>query len=424
MSWIYVLLGCLLGGVALYTVIPDLFLHRLGIGSWKRQYGPGVALTFDDGPNPAFTPRVLETLKKHQVLATFFVVAESARKYPELIKQIHDEGHQIGVHSLSHRYAWFATPWKTVRDWSESVEILEKITGEKISMMRPPWGTFNLATWYWLKKNKMRAVLWNAEGHDWEVRNTPKDIVERILKRTDEGTIIVLHDSGGELGAPDHSILALDQLCETLVQEKKLPIVPLEFPDWAMKQIVLFRVWEKWEHYYAKKQHVERVDATNIFRLERSIYEGPDILDKNGTLMAKSGDRVAELHLDSIRMQAKGRDMQKTAIKVIRQIQQSMPGLAQYVADDPTYKDIKIFLSLSLLHRGVKGFGFTVQDLPNTLKNKWIAGLQKMVMRVYHPAGKDRNFGRRGDKLMLVWISRETLSSHLITENKSVIISE
>ncbi len=409
MGWGYVLLSCILGGVAVYTVIPDLFLHRLGIGSWKRQYSPGVALTFDDGPDPDFTPRILEILRRHQIKATFFVVSEKSKRHPELIRRIQEEGHQIGVHSFDHRYAWFTSPRRTIKEWTESVHRLELLTGSKITWVRPPWGTFNLMTWWWIKRNKLRAVLWNVEGHDWESRRTPEEITERILKDTDEGTIVVMHDSGGEQGAQENTILALEQLCERIVKERKLPIVPLEFPDWTLKKRWVFRVWEMWEHYYARKHHVERVDATNIFRLEKSRYEGPDLIAEDGRLLATKGDSVAEIHLDNIRLQAKGQDMQKTALKVLRQSRESLPGLVRYIAKDPTYDNIKVFVAQTLLYRGVKGFGFSIQELPDTWKSRGVAWLQKMVMQVYHPAGKERENGRLGNKTRLVWISREKL---------------
>src|SRR5680860_297254 len=409
MSLGYVLLIFVLGGVALYTVIPDLFLHRLGAGSWKRQFGPGVTLTFDDGPDPVFTPRVLEVLKKYQVCATFFMVAEKAKKYPELIQQVKEEGHQIGVHSFNHRYAWFTSPWKTSQEWTESVRILEQLTDRKITWMRPPWGTFNLMTWWWLKRHKMRAVLWSVEGHDWEARRSPEEITKRILKGAKEGTIVVLHDSGGEAGARENSILALERLCEQIVQELMLPLVPLEFPDWKRGQRLVFRAWEKWEHYYARRHRVERIDATNIFRLEKSTYDGPNLYAEDGKLLAQKGDTVAEIHLDNIRLQAKGLDMQKTALKVLHQVHEFLPGLAQYVAEEPTYDNIKVLLAQTLLHRGVKRFGFTVQDSQDTWQSQGIAWLQKMIMRVYHPAGKDRKNERLGNKTMLVWISRENL---------------
>ena len=409
MSLGYMLLSFVLGGVALYTVIPDLFLHRLGIGSWKRQFGPGVTFTFDDGPDPEFTPRILEVLKKYQVSATFFVVAEKAKRYPHLIRQIKAEGHLIGVHSLNHRYAWFTSPWRTSREWTESVRILEQLLDNKITWIRPPWGTFNLMTWWWLKRHKMRAVLWNAEGHDWEARRSPEEITERILKQTNEGTIVVLHDSGGDFGACENTILALERLCEQIVKTLKLPLVPLEFTDWKLGQRLAFRAWEKWEHFYARRHHIERIDAANIFRLEKSRYDGPSLYSEDRKLLAEKGDPVAEIHFDNIRLQAKGQDTQKIALKAMRQIRESLPGLARYVAKDPTYDNIKIFVAQTLFHRGVKGFGFNVQDLPYTRKGRGIAWLQKTIMRIYHPAGKNRKNERLGNKTMLVWISRERL---------------
>jgi peptidoglycan/xylan/chitin deacetylase (PgdA/CDA1 family) len=68
----------LLGGLAGYTLVPDLLVHRLGMGAWTRHYGPGVALTFDDGPDAHITPAVLDVLRRHGVKATFFLVGERA----------------------------------------------------------------------------------------------------------------------------------------------------------------------------------------------------------------------------------------------------------------------------------------------------------------------------------------------------------
>ncbi|WP_407306811.1 polysaccharide deacetylase family protein [Desulfosporosinus sp. SB140] len=418
MVWENVLF-CLILILAVYTVIPDLLLHRLGIGSWKRQYSSGVALTFDDGPDPMVTPRLLQILKQYNIPATFFVVAEKAEKYPELTRLIAEEGHQLGVHSLSHRYAWFTSPWKTWREWTESLCLLERLTDQKIAWMRPPWGTFNLVTWWWLKRHTMRAVLWNVEGHDWEVRRSPEEIAARIIKKINEGSIVVLHDSGGDSGAPENTLLALELLSKRVVQDLKLPFVPLEFPDWSFGQRLIFRVWEKWEHYYAIKHHVERVNATNIFRLEKTVYNGPNLYAEDGKLLAEKGDPVAEIHLDNIRLQAKGRDIQKTALKALRQARASMPDLAQYVINNPGYSNIKVFMGETLLYRAVKGFGFEVQELPETWNSKGIAWLQRMIMRVYHPAGKERGNERLGTKTKLVWISRSKLLSYAAPELNS-----
>ncbi|WP_088188346.1 polysaccharide deacetylase family protein [Desulfosporosinus sp. FKA] len=419
MFWGTLLLGFILIGAAIYTIVPDLFLHRWGIGSWRRQFSPGVTLTFDDGPDPMITPRLLETLKRHKISATFFVIAEKAAQYPELIQQMAEEGHQIGVHSFSHRYAWFTSPRKTVQEWTDSVRVLEQILGQKITWMRPPWGTFNLVTWLWLKRHHMRAVLWNVEGHDWEVRRSPEVIASRIMKKVNEGSIVVMHDSGGESGAPENTLAALDLLAERIPRDLKLPFVPLDFPDWSFGQRLTFRIWEKWEHYYAKTHHVDRVNETNIFRLEKTVYDGPKLYSEDGRLLAQKGDPAAEIHMDNIRLQAKGRDVQKTALKALRQARISMPDLARYIAHNPRYSEVKVFVGETLLYRGVKGFGFTVQDLPDTWKSKGIALLQMMIMRIYHPAGKDRQNERLGNKTKLVWISREKLLSYAAADLKS-----
>ena len=290
-------LTVILAVVSLYMIIPDLLLHRLGIGSWKRQYNPGVSITFDDGPNPEFTPRILDILDKHQVSATFFVVAENALKYPEIVKQIRERGHIIGAHSKYHRYAWFMFPLETWREWEECIEILENLTGDKIEWIRPPWGIFNLVSWWWMKTKNKQAILWNVAGHDWKLRSNEEQIVLRILSKTKEGSIILLHDSGGEAGAPENTVRALDIICHKIVKEQKLPLIQLSFPDWSLKWLVL-SLWGKWEHLFARLYGVDRIDCENVVRLSRIRYKGTHLYDIDGQLLAKTGDWVGEIHLD------------------------------------------------------------------------------------------------------------------------------
>jgi peptidoglycan/xylan/chitin deacetylase (PgdA/CDA1 family) len=76
--------------VCFYFLLPELLLHFLGIGSHKRQFSPGVALTFDDGPDPRYTPRLLEILARQNVKACFFLVGEKAEKYPEIVRKIRE----------------------------------------------------------------------------------------------------------------------------------------------------------------------------------------------------------------------------------------------------------------------------------------------------------------------------------------------
>lgn len=411
MDWGYDIFGLIVLVVAFYTVIPDFFLHRLGLGSWKRQYTDGVALTFDDGPDPVYTGRILEILHRYQVKATFFVVVEKALRYPEMIERIKAEGHHLGVHSFHHRYAWFVPPRRTWKEWDQSIRLLENLTGEEINWIRPPWGTFNLITWLWLRRRKKQAILWNVEGHDWLVKRSAEQITERILAKANEGSIIVLHDSGGDSGAPEHSLKALEILCQRITTEKKLPLRALEFPAWSRLKRIEFFFWEMWEHFFAKLYHIERIDATNILRLAKTRYNGPDLWaeDGSGRLLAKKGDIVAEIHLDSIRLQAKGQDMQKIGVQAMRKAIGSFPVLARYIAESPEYRDIQVFMGLTLLSRGVKGFGFSVTEVPGNWFSYLVGLIQRAVMGVYHPAGKKGMSHKLETQPKLVWISREKL---------------
>jgi peptidoglycan/xylan/chitin deacetylase (PgdA/CDA1 family) len=227
MGWVYWVLFSVFSIMAIYTIIPDLLLHHLGMGSCKRQNSSGVAITFDDGPNPDITPQILNILDRYQITATFFVVGEKAARHPELIKLIMSKGHQIGLHSQRHRYAWFMSPRATWQEWETGLHTLERITGQPVQFVRPPWGTFNLVTWIWIKLHRKKAVLWIAEGHDWQAKRTPKQIIERILNKITAGSIILLHDDGGEDGAPLNTLKALEKLCFRIINEKELTFIRL-----------------------------------------------------------------------------------------------------------------------------------------------------------------------------------------------------
>jgi peptidoglycan/xylan/chitin deacetylase (PgdA/CDA1 family) len=404
-------------GLALYTVIPDLFLHRLGIGSWKRQYGPGVALTFDDGPDPEFTPRVLDILDYYNVSATFFLIGEKAKRYPDLVREILARGHKVGAHSQHHRLSWRMSPLSTWQEWQESIKTLESITGKEIQWIRPPWGTFNLALWFWMKKNKKKAILWNVKGKDWQVKRTPAEITSRILKNIKQGSILLFHDSGGEFGAPENSVQALKSICQRIIEEHKLPITPLEFQPWTLWRRWAFVLWEKWEQLYAKYFSIKWIDATCLFRLAKKRYKGPDIYDKDGTMLAKKGDIVADIHLASIRLQSKEGDIQGIGLRALSLVRNSLPVLAKYIAESPEYRNVEVLVGFTLLNRGAKGLGFEVQEVPSSWAIRRMGFAQKVIMLIYHPMGKSRNNKRLGNKPKLVWISKQKLLDLWLPQN-------
>lgn len=408
MSSIVISLILILFVLLAYTLIPDLFIHRLGIGSWKRHYQPGVALTFDDGPNPLYTPALLDLLDQYKTKATFFLVGERAAQYPELVREIQKRGHQLGVHCQVHQHAWLMSPWKTWKVWNEGISTLEQVTGSPIEYIRPPWGTFNLLTLLWFKRHKRRAVLWTAEGHDWDIRRTPEQIAQRILNKIEEGGIIVLHDSGGDDGAPEHTLQALRILLQKIPEVKKLPLLPLSLPEWSGLHRLTYRLWEKWESYYAHRNRIARINTTSLFRISKIKYKGPDLIGDDGTVLAHEGDIVGELHLDNTRLQIKQTDSQKIGIEALRLARASLPVLADYIAQSLEYQDINVFVGLTLLNRGAKGLGFKVQNVPISPFVRWVGILQKIIMRVYHPQGKTHRMTRLGEP-KIIWISKDAL---------------
>lgn len=415
MSWKITLIIILLI-LFIYTVIPDVFLHRLGIGAWKRQYRPGVALTFDDGPDPLYTPRLLDLLDRYHVKATFFLVGERAALHPKLVQEIAARGHQIGSHCQIHKYAWFISPWKTWKSWTEGISTLERITGKPVQWIRPPWGTFNLFTFFWLKSHKKKAILWNAEGHDWDVQKNPEQIAKHILNAIREGGIIVMHDSGGGAGAPENTLQAVELLLKRIPAERKLPILPLNLPDWTWLRRLVYRLWEKWENFYAHQNKITRINAASLFRISKSKYHGPDLKDEQGVIWAQDGDIIGELHLDNSRLQMMQTDSQKIAIEALRRVRGSLPLLADFIAKNPEYRDIRVLGGVTLLNRGIKGLGFSVQEIPVNFSVRRIGTIQRMIMRVYSPQGTAHHMTRLGDP-KFVWVSRDSFLERWLQDN-------
>ncbi len=401
--------GVILGLKLAYTLIPDLFLHHLGLGSWLRQYQPGISLTFDDGPDPASTPALLDLLDQHGVKALFFMVGEKAQRYPELVREIVGRGHQIGLHGQVHRHAWLMGPVRTWRNWSQGKQVLEEISGVPLRWMRPPWGVFNLVTWIWLRANGLHAILWGASSHDWNGESA-QTIARRILKEVREGSIVVLHESRKEKWSFENTRQAVDLILYQISSALKLPIVELELPDWGMGRRLAFRLWEAWERLYAKTNGIRRIDAANIYRLGLITYHGREILDETGTVLASEGDRVIELHLDSARMQSRSDQPARIAVEALRKTKNSLPGLAAFVAGEPAYRDIPVLVSITLINRGLGGLGFQVEDVPPTLHVRWMGVIQRMILRIYHPMGKSaKNRKSHMGQPKLVWISRAEL---------------
>jgi len=165
-------------------------------------------LTFDDGPSEEYTPLLLDLLKENQIQATFFVVADFAEKNPEIVKRMKEDGHLIGVHSMSHKCAMAMLPKNTKKDAAGACEVVKSL-GVNTSYFRPPWGLVNLTLKRFLKKSGLSEVLWDVMAGDWSGKTTAEAIEAKLRKRVKSGSVICLHDGRGKNEAPSRTIKAL-----------------------------------------------------------------------------------------------------------------------------------------------------------------------------------------------------------------------
>lgn len=193
-----------------YSVIPT-YGYKVWAYFQKSRDPKVIYLTFDDGPDPHYTSQLLNLLERYHIKASFFVVAEFAKQNPEVITQMQQSGHLIGLHSLSHQNGLLQTPASTKDDFQQSIKIMEQL-GIDIHYFRPPWGHFNITTILELKKRGLEVVLWKVMAQDWQENTTSTEIQQKLKRRTKGGNIVCLHDGRGSNEAPKRTIQALEEI--------------------------------------------------------------------------------------------------------------------------------------------------------------------------------------------------------------------
>lgn len=149
-----------------------------------------IAFTFDDGPHPVWTEKLLDGLKERGIRATFFVIGQSAEEHPELIQRMLEEGNQVGNHTYSHVQLTACKTDQALEEIQKTQEVIYDATGFQPRYIRPPFGSWNEVL---QDKTNLQSVLWDVDPYDWKVQNTDI-IVQRILEQTEDGSIILLHD--------------------------------------------------------------------------------------------------------------------------------------------------------------------------------------------------------------------------------------
>jgi len=205
---------CLTGAVGLaaaYTLGGQL-AGRVTALRGRADIPGAVVLTFDDGPNPAATPGILDCLAEHDAPAAFFMIGRHALQHGALAREVVAHGHEVGNHTLSHRHQWFLSPWRAAEDIRRGAEAVEEATGQRPIAFRPPWGLFNVFSDAVARRLGERSVLWSVVSEGFVLPPTVEGMVDRIVGSTRGGDIINMHDAGGFADTPQRVLSALPQV--------------------------------------------------------------------------------------------------------------------------------------------------------------------------------------------------------------------
>lgn len=173
-----------------------------------------IALTFDDGPHPVHTERILEILERYGVNATFFVIGENAESYPELVEAEKRGGHEVANHTFAHSYLKNVPRDELEMEIDRTRSIISDITESDPTLLRPPGGLFGKDLIDSVKTSGIKIVLWSVDTRDWE-HPSSATVVKRVLDTVKSGDIILMHDYiAGKSPTPE----ALETVIPTLLE--------------------------------------------------------------------------------------------------------------------------------------------------------------------------------------------------------------
>ena len=179
---------------------------------WEMPKGEKkLYLTFDDGPHPTITPQVLEILKKFNAKATFFCIGNNVNKYKDTFELIKKEGHSVGNHTFNHERGWKTKTSDYIKSVKEADALIQS------PLFRPPHGRIKSSQIRAIKNlrisesQNLKIVAWTVISYDWDKSLSPEDCFNNVIKNSDDGSIIVFHDSEK---AVDNMIPALTKVLE------------------------------------------------------------------------------------------------------------------------------------------------------------------------------------------------------------------
>jgi peptidoglycan/xylan/chitin deacetylase (PgdA/CDA1 family)/sulfur carrier protein ThiS len=206
--------------------------HKLVSSRFRPSGAPrvahAVALTFDDGPWPGTTSRILRILERHHVPATFFAVGSQVERYPELVRRELRAGMAVGNHSYGHPNSppFDELPIARIRDETARGGAALAAAGVHAELFRPPGGAYSLEVVRAANALGERVVLWSVDPTDWRPGTTARQIARRVLRAVEPGSIVLLHDGGGDRSA---TARALPRIIEG-IRKKGLRLVSVAAP--------------------------------------------------------------------------------------------------------------------------------------------------------------------------------------------------
>ncbi|EGK90227.1 polysaccharide deacetylase [Microcoleus vaginatus PCC 9802] len=158
-----------------------------------------VALTYDDGPYPPYTNQLLDILDRYKVKATFFEIGRNIEKHPEIVKMIVARGDELANHSYSHKDMMFKPREVLLSEIEKTDKLLQEVGVKQDSIsFRPPWGRRFVVLSYLLSQMHKQLIMWDVDSQDYEKTLTAEDIATRVIKNVRSGSIVVMHDGGGD----------------------------------------------------------------------------------------------------------------------------------------------------------------------------------------------------------------------------------
>jgi len=215
-------------------ILAGVFVIRLRMFADAVIRGPkdadGVVLTFDDGPDPEHTRKILDILDEHEAKATFFVIGRKVEQHPDVAREIVERGHELGVHGFAHdRLFSLRGPTRVRDDLKKAVAAIENATKKKPRLFRPPIGHTNPTIARVADELDLTIVGWSVAGYDGIARAQPVRVAERVKAAMDDGDIVLLHDAAER---DDHIPACVKALPEILAGAKDKNLRIAQLSDW------------------------------------------------------------------------------------------------------------------------------------------------------------------------------------------------